>query len=119
MKYVAMAIAAFAIMTLCVAPTLAQDTAASTVDARAPGVTINNPTPPNWAPGLGAAIGAGVTIMGAGYGISAIAGRAVESMARQPEAAGNIQGAMIVSAALIEGVSFFSLIVCILILVLE
>lgn len=113
MKYVAMAIAAFAFLTLCVAPTLAQDT---TTPATPPGVTVNTPA---WAPGFGAGMGAGVTILGAGYGISAIAGKAVESMARQPEAAQNIQGAMIVSAALIEGVSFFSLIVCILILVLE
>jgi F-type H+-transporting ATPase subunit c len=72
----------------------------------------------NWGIGFGAGIGACLTIIGAGYGISTIAGRAVESMARQPEVAGNIQGAMIISAALIEGVTFFSLIVCILILVL-
>lgn len=59
------------------------------------------------------AIGAGVTMIGAGYGIGKIGASAVESMARQPEAAGNIQTAMIISAALIEGVTFFALIVCI------
>jgi len=59
------------------------------------------------------AIGAGVTILGAGYGIGKIGSSAVESMARQPEAAGNIQTAMIIAAALIEGVTFFALIVCI------
>ena len=59
------------------------------------------------------AIGAAVTILGAGYGIGKIGAAAVESMARQPEVAGNIQTAMIISAALIEGVTFFALIVCI------
>lgn len=59
------------------------------------------------------AIGAGVTLIGAGYGIGKIGAAAVESMARQPEVAGNIQTAMIISAALIEGVTFFALIVCI------
>lgn len=59
------------------------------------------------------AIGAAVTIIGAGYGIGKIGAAAVESMARQPEVAGNIQTAMIIAAALIEGVTFFALIVCI------
>jgi F-type H+-transporting ATPase subunit c len=59
------------------------------------------------------AIGAGVTIIGAGYGIGKIGASAVESMARQPEVAGQVQTAMIIAAALIEGVTFFALIVCI------
>ncbi len=59
------------------------------------------------------AIGAAVTIIGAGYGIGRIGSSAVESMARQPEMAGQIQTAMIIAAALIEGVTFFALIVCI------
>lgn len=58
------------------------------------------------------AIGAGVTILGAGWGIGRIGAAAVESMARQPESAGDIRGAMILAAALIEGVTFFALIVC-------
>ena len=62
---------------------------------------------------MGAAFGAGMVILGAGYGISKIGSCAVESMARQPEVAGNIQTAMIISAALIEGVTFFALVVCI------
>ena len=61
---------------------------------------------------LGAALGAGLVLIGAGLGIGRIGGSAVESMARQPEAAGNIQTAMIISAALIEGATFFALIVC-------
>lgn len=60
------------------------------------------------------AIGAGVTLLGAGYGIGRIGGAAVESMARQPEIAGQIQTGMIISAALIEGATFFALIVCII-----
>lgn len=60
------------------------------------------------------AFGAGVTILGAAYGIGRIGSAAVESMARQPEASGAINGAMIVSAALIEGATFFALIVCII-----
>jgi F-type H+-transporting ATPase subunit c len=60
---------------------------------------------------LGAAFGAGLIIIGAGYGIGKIGSCAVESMARQPEVAGNIQTAMIISAALIEGATFFGLIV--------
>lgn len=59
------------------------------------------------------AIGAGVTIIGAGFGIGKLGSAAVESMARQPEVAGQIQTAMIIAAALIEGVTFFALIVCI------
>lgn len=61
----------------------------------------------------GAAFGAGLVILGAGYGIGKIGSCAVENMARQPEVAGNIQTAMIISAALIEGATFFALIVCI------
>jgi F-type H+-transporting ATPase subunit c len=63
---------------------------------------------------LGAAVGAGLVILGAGLGIGRIGGSAVEGMSRQPEAAGNIQTAMIISAALIEGATFFALIVCML-----
>ncbi|ASV73745.1 ATP synthase F0 sector subunit c [Thermogutta terrifontis] len=63
---------------------------------------------------FGGAFGAGLIILGAGFGIGKIGAAAVESMSRQPEVAGNIQTAMIVSAALIEGVTFFALIVCLI-----
>jgi F-type H+-transporting ATPase subunit c len=63
---------------------------------------------------LGSAVGAGIVILGAAFGIGRIGGSAVEGMSRQPEAAGNIQTAMIISAALIEGATFFALIVCML-----
>ena len=61
---------------------------------------------------LGGAFGAGIVILGAGLGIGKIGSSAVESMARQPEVAANIQTAMIIAAALIEGATFFGLIVC-------
>ncbi len=56
-------------------------------------------------------IAAGLVIIGAALGIGGLTKSAVESMARQPEMAGNIQTAMIIAAALIEGVSFFALII--------
>ena len=62
----------------------------------------------------GGAVGAGLAILGAGYGIGKIGSSAVESIARQPEVAANIQTAMIIAAALIEGATFFALIVCII-----
>jgi F-type H+-transporting ATPase subunit c len=60
---------------------------------------------------LGAALGTGIVILGAGLGIGRIGGSAVEGMSRQPEAAGSIQTGMIIAAALIEGATFFALIV--------
>jgi F-type H+-transporting ATPase subunit c len=60
------------------------------------------------------AIGAGMIIIGAAMGIGGLAKGAVESMARQPEIAGNIQAAMVLAAALIEGATFFALLIIIL-----
>ena len=61
-----------------------------------------------------AAVGAGIVLLGAGLGIGKIGASAVESIARQPEVAADIRGTMIVAAALIEGATFFALIVCML-----
>ena len=58
------------------------------------------------------AFGAGFVCIGAGLGIGKLAASALESMARQPEIAGNIQTAMIISAALIEGFTFYALFIC-------
>ena len=58
-----------------------------------------------------AAIGAGLAVIGAGLGIGRIGGSAMEAMARQPEAAGKIQTAMIIAAALIEGAALFAIVV--------
>jgi len=63
---------------------------------------------------LGGAIGAGLVIMGGAAGISRIGASAVESMARQPEAAGQINTAMIITAALIEGATLFAVVVTLL-----
>jgi F-type H+-transporting ATPase subunit c len=63
---------------------------------------------------FGAGIGAGLVAIGAGLGIGNLAGKALESMARQPEASGNIQGAMVLTAAFIEGVALFGEVVCLL-----
>ena len=60
----------------------------------------------------GSAVGVGLTVIGAAYGIGRLAGSALESMARQPEVAGSIQTAMIIAAALIEGFTFFALYIC-------
>jgi len=65
---------------------------------------------------LGAGIGAGIAAIGAGLGIGNIGKSALESIARQPEAVGDIRSNMIVAAALIEGVAFFAIVVCLLIL---
>ena len=65
---------------------------------------------------LGAGIGAGIAVIGAGYGIGQIGRSSVESIARQPESSGDIRTSMIISAALIEGVTFFAIVVCLLIL---
>ena len=58
-----------------------------------------------------AAIGAGLAVIGAGLGIGRIGGSAMDAIARQPEAGGKIQTAMIISAALIEGVALFAVVV--------
>ena len=102
---------AFALAIFAVAPVMAQDepgTAGDVVEeaeeSAGAGITIL----------AGGSIGAGIVLLGAGYGIGRIGSAAVESMARQPEVAGNIQTGMIISAALIEGAAFFGLIVCLL-----
>jgi F-type H+-transporting ATPase subunit c len=66
---------------------------------------------------FGAGIGASITVIGAGLGIGKLAATALESMGRQPEAAGPIRTAMIIAAALIEGIAFFALVICILLAV--
>ena len=65
---------------------------------------------------LGAAVAASVCLLGASFGISKIGITALEAIARQPEAAGDIRSNLIVAAALIEGVAFFAIVVCLLVL---
>ena len=63
---------------------------------------------------LGAAIGASLAVIGAGVGIGKIGASAMEAIARQPEAAGDIRMSMIIIAALVEGVALFAIVVCFL-----
>lgn len=65
---------------------------------------------------MGAGIGAGIAAIGAGIGIGQIGRGAVESIARQPEAVGDIRSNMIIAAALIEGVAFFAIVISLLVL---
>ena len=94
---------------LMVAPAFAADAAES--DGAAESATFLTT---DGAKALGGAIGAGLVIMGGAAGIGRIGGSAVESMARQPEAAGNISTAMLISAALIEGATLFAVVVTLL-----
>ena len=77
------------------------------VEAKRYGVPLN--------PGWGAGLGAGLVIIGAGLGFGRIGAAALEGMARQPEVANKVQTAMIIIGALLEGATFFGLIVCILV----
>ena len=63
---------------------------------------------------LAAGIGAGLVVIGAGYGIGRIASAAMDASGRNPEALGDIRTSMIIAAALIEGVALFGLVICIL-----
>lgn len=70
-----------------------------------------------WGVGLaivGTALGCALIVIGAARGIGTIAGKAVESIARQPEAGGRIFTSMVIAAALIEGFTFFAIVVCML-----
>lgn len=64
-----------------------------------------------------ACISAGIIVIGAGLGIGKIGSNAMESIARQPEAAGKISSNMIIGAAFIEGIAFFALIICFLVII--
>ena len=63
---------------------------------------------------LGAALGAAIAVIGAALGIGKIGASAMEAIARQPEAAGDIRISMIIIAALVEGVALFAIVVCFL-----
>ncbi len=93
-KFSALAVVAFFAMAV---PALAQETAAPTP-------LIN----------LTGTFGAGLVTIGAAFGIAKLASAALEGMARQPEVASQIQTAMIIAAALIEGFTFFALFICFL-----
>jgi F-type H+-transporting ATPase subunit c len=89
---------AFAALGAMAVPAMAQETAAA---GAAGGLSFSF-----------GAIGAGLAVIGGGLGIGRLAGSALEGMARQPEASGSIQTAMIIAAALIEGFTFYAVYVC-------
>lgn len=64
---------------------------------------------------MGAGIGAGLAAIGAGIGVGRIGGSALEAIARQPEAAGKIQGTMLIIAAMVEVVALFAALICLLV----
>ena len=82
--------------------------------AQAAEAAATAPVSAEWA-FFGAAIGAGIAAIAAGLGIGRIASSANESIARQPEAAGDVRGVTIITAAFIEGVCLFAVVVCLLI----
>jgi F-type H+-transporting ATPase subunit c len=63
---------------------------------------------------LAAGFSAALTVIGGAFGIGKLASAAMEASGRQPEAAGEIRTSMIIAAALIEGISLFALVICIL-----
>ena len=66
---------------------------------------------------LSAGLGAGLSVLGAGFGIGKLAAAAMDGTARQPSAGGDIRTTMIIAAAMIEGATLFALVVCILLAV--
>ncbi len=97
-----------ALVLLPAVPALAQETSVATE-----GASFGLP-PGGGTKALGVAIGLGLIIIGAGKGIGAIGSHAVDAIARQPEAGGRIFTSMIISAALIEGVTLFAIVVAFL-----
>jgi len=113
MKALQLAFLVVLALVLVATPVLAQEGGAAANQGA--GASVNGPNHSTFSgAGVGVGIGAALTIIGAGYGFGRIGSSALESMARQPEIAGRIQTAMLIIAALLEGATFFSLIVCIL-----
>ena len=71
---------------------------------------------PSFMAHFGAGVGAGLAVLGAGLGIGKIGSSAMEAIARQPESVGDIRSNMIVAAALVEGVAFFAVVCCLLVI---
>lgn len=100
-------VAAVAVTLLTASPILAQAPAAQA------------PTTPNFGPGLGAGIGMGLIIVGIALGLGIIGYAALSGIARQPEQAGAIQGAMFILAGLVEGAGIIALVLCLLLVLLQ
>lgn len=113
MKKVLAAVAALVLLSMAL-PAKAE-TAVTTTGASVTDPAIARQSSINYGLALiGAGIGAGLCVLGGGLGVGAIGGRACEAIARQPEAGGRIFTTMIISAALIEGFTFFAIVVCML-----
>lgn len=104
-KSLRIAFAALLVVGFCAVPAFGQDAHAQAVEL----AKANNSM---WKALV--AIGAGLVTLGGGIGIGRLAASAMEGTARQPEAGGAIRTSMIIAAALIEGFTFFALIVCIM-----
>ena len=100
----------FALMFASVTPAMAQDAGGAEAAAAEGSYFLTS----DGAGKLGGAIGAGLVIMGGAAGVGRIGGSAVESMARQPEVAGQISTAMIITAAMVEGATLFAVVVALL-----
>lgn len=111
MKFVKSAALLLGLMFAAAAPAVAQDYKAASAAEQA---RIDYAKSPHYALSDTRGLAAGLVIIGAAMGIGMLAKAAVESMARQPEVAGQINTSMIIAAALIEGVTFFALIIIIL-----
>jgi F-type H+-transporting ATPase subunit c len=96
----------FVLMFASVAPVHAQEDGVAPATSRDGGLMTTD-----GARKLGGSLGAGLALLGGGLGIGRIGGSAVEAIARQPEAAGQISTAMIITAALIEGAMLFAVVV--------
>lgn len=109
-KMFGVAVAILVLVMVTVAPVSAQD---KTPAPDKISVTVDQLAAPFSGVAFGKGIGAGLVLIGAAMGFGKIGATALESMARQPEVAGKVQTAMIIIGALLEGATFFALIVCI------
>ncbi len=108
-KLVGVCIVILMVAVLTASPVLAQPNAGEPADTKVVAVT----SVPFGGAAMGAGLGAGLVVIGAAYGFGKIGAAALESMARQPETANKVQTAMIIIGALLEGATFFALIICI------
>lgn len=106
-KFAKLSILSIVALLACAMTAMAQGEAAATPAAETAAVSV-----PQDSFVITNYLGIGLVVIGASYGIGKLAASALEGMARQPEVAGNIQTAMIIAAALIEGFTFFALILC-------
>ncbi len=100
---ICLAVMAAGLVMMAASPAMAQDSADGETHMAAMNVKA-----------FGGALGAGLAVVGGGLGIGRIGSAAVESMARQPEASGSINTAMIITAAMIEGATLFAVLGCFL-----